>query len=81
MERRQRRDLYAAVGRALSPVTVALQPGATASDPETLVVSSRADFPSMVLRGYTLRIVPANGSAPESVNLPDLAPGEKWEKG
>ena len=73
------RDLYRAAVNELSPVTLSLRSPADSSGASTVLVSARADFPSSVLRGYLLRIRSAGGNA-QDIPLPDLAPGQQWEK-
>jgi len=74
------RELYHAMREALSPVILSLEAGATPNAPATLVITTQAEFPARHVRGHTLRLTPVDGGTPETVALPDLAPGEKWTR-
>lgn len=74
------RALYTAAAADLTSVILDVKAGANGSAAATVSVTSRPDFPAQTLRGYTLRIVRPAGAAPETITLPDLAPGKSWQQ-
>lgn len=66
------RALYTAAAAELTSVLLA-------AEGTKITVTSRSDFPSKTLRGYTLRLTRAGGAS-ETIALPDLAPGQSWQQ-
>jgi beta-glucuronidase len=71
------RALYTTAAAELTSVVLDVKPAAAGA--AQITVTSRADFPSRTLRGYSLRIV-RPGAAPQAIALPDLAPGAAWQQ-
>jgi beta-glucuronidase len=74
------RGLYTAAAADLSSVVLSVHAAATGADARIVTVTSRADFPARTLRGYALRVVTPGGGAPETITLPELAPGTSWQQ-
>jgi beta-glucuronidase len=72
--------LYTAAAADLTSVLLDVQAAPGDSAAATVTVASRADFPARTLRGHSLRLVPPDGGAPETIPLPDLAPGASWRR-
>ncbi len=69
---RQPRGLYHAMQAALSPAKLEAQRGAGGI---RVQVVSRADFPTLALEGYTLRLINAAGASLAEAPVPRLEPG------
>lgn len=79
---RQKRDMYFAVQEEFSPATIEVT--GFEGDQVKVKVSARADFPSYILRGYSLRCGNERGQIPtlkpgESETLTFTASGDKVE--
>ncbi len=73
------RALYTTAAAELTSVDLKVASAQAGADKSTVTVASRADFPARTLRGHTLRVV-RPGAAPETIALPDLAPGASWHQ-